>query len=370
MKILVTGASGFVGNFLLPALRGAGHEVRAASRSRVEQRGIDYVSAPELGPDADWSRALNGVDVVIHLAGRAHVPSKNANAETEEVYFRINTEGTRAMAEQAAAVGVKHFVFLSSCHALAAASEVQITEKTQPNPVTAYGRSKLEAERAIREALSNTACAWTILRPPLVYGKGNKANFGLLLKLVKSGIPLPLASVRNCRSFVYVENLVDVIVACLGNPKAFGKTYLPSDGEDVSTPELICKIAKANQSFQFSVPCGRGVVGRELTTEDTENTEVLNDVCKNHQPFSLGATNRESSHRPPATSNSLLATRHSARLFPFPESILKALGRLPGLSSLHKLTASLYVDSEPLREDLGWSPRFTMEEGLVNTLGG
>jgi nucleoside-diphosphate-sugar epimerase len=332
MKILVTGASGFIGNFLLVALRDAGHEVRVASRSRVEQQGIDYVLAPELGPDADWSRALNGVDVVIHLAGRAHVPSKNADAETEELYFRINSEGTRALAEQAAAVGVKHFVFLSSCHAVAAESEVQITEKTQPNPVTAYGRSKLEAECAIRKALSNTACAWTILRPPLVYGKGNKANFGLLLKLVKSGIPLPLASVRNRRSFVYVENLVDVILACLGNPKAFGKTYLPSDGEDVSTPELIRKIAKANQSFQFS-------------------------------EFSGSVSDKNARH-------SLLATRHSARLFPFPESILKALGRFPDLGALRKLTSSLYVDSEPVREDLGWSPRFTIDDGLIKTLGG
>ena len=186
----------------------------------------------------------------------------------------------------------------------------------------------MEAERAIRETLSNTACAWTILRPPLVYGKGNKANFGLLLKLVKSGIPLPLASVRNRRSFIYVENLVDVILACLGNPKAFGKTYLPSDGEDVSTPELIRKIAKANQSFQFSEFSNQGA-GR-----------------------------------------STLGSRRTLRLFLFPESILKALGRLPGLGTLRKLTSSLYVDSEPLREDLGWSPRFTIEEGLVKTLGG
>jgi nucleoside-diphosphate-sugar epimerase len=228
MKILVTGASGFVGNFLLAALRDAGHEVRAASRSRIERWGVDCVLAPELGPDADWGHALLGVDAVVHLAGRAHVPSKNADAETEKIYFRINTEGTRALAEQAAAAGVKQFVFLSSCHAVATESGEILNAETTPRPVSAYGRSKLEAERAAREALLNTACAWTILRPPLVYGRGNKANFGLLLKLVSSGIPLPLGSVRNRRSFIYVENLVDVIVACLGNSKAFGKTYLPS----------------------------------------------------------------------------------------------------------------------------------------------
>jgi nucleoside-diphosphate-sugar epimerase len=136
-----------------------------------------------------------------------------------------------------------------------------------------------------------------------------------------------------------VENLVGVIVACLGNPKAFGKTYLPSDGEDVSTPELICKIAKANESFQFSV-------------------------------FSGSAPNGKHSHPLPATSNSLLATPCKVRLFPFPESILKALGRLPGLGALRKLTSSLYVDSEPLREDLGWSPRFTIDDGLIKTLVG
>jgi nucleoside-diphosphate-sugar epimerase len=204
----------------------------------------------------------------------------------------------------------------------------------------------------------------------LVYGKSNKANFGLLLKLVSSGIPLPLGSVRNRRSFIYVENLVDVIVACLGNSKAFGKTYLPIDGEDVSTPELIRKIAKSNKSFQFSAPRRLGAVGRELTTEDTENTEVLHHVYNNHETCCLGYANRENSHSLPATSNSLLATRCKARLFPFPESILKALGRLPGLGALRKLTSSLYVDSEPLREDLGWSPRFTIDYGLIKTLGG
>ena len=137
-----------------------------------------------------------------------------------------------------------------------------------------------------------------------------------------------LTALWDRRSFIHVENLVDVIVACLGNPKAFGKTYLPSDGEDVSTPELIRKIAKANQSFQCS-------------------------------EFSKQCAGR-----------STLGSRRTLRLFPFPESILKATGRFPGLGALRKLTSSLYVDSEPLRKDLGWSPRFTMEEGLVKTLGG
>lgn len=135
-----------------------------------------------------------------------------------------------------------------------------------------------------------------------------------------------LTALWDRRSFIHVENLVDVIVACLGNPKAFGKTYLPSDGEDVSTPELIRKIAKANQSFQCS-------------------------------EFSKQCAGR-----------STLGSRRTLRLFP--ESILKALGRFPGLGALRKLTSSLYVDSEPLRKDLGWSPRFTMEEGLVKTLVG
>jgi nucleoside-diphosphate-sugar epimerase len=274
------------------------------------------------------------------------------------------------LAKQAAAAGVKHFVFLSSCHAVAAESREILSAETTPRPVSAYGRSKLEAERAAREALSNTACAWTILRPPLVYGRGNKSNFGLLLKLVKSGIPLPLASVRNQRSFIYVENVVDVILACLCNSKAFGKTYLPSDGEDVSTPELIRKIAKANQSFQCSAPRRLGAVGRELTTEDTENTEVFHRVYNDHETCCLGVANRESSHSLPATSNASPATPRKAQLFLFPESILKALAHLPGLGALRKLTSSLYVDSKPLREDLGWSPRFTIDEGLLKTLVG
>jgi nucleoside-diphosphate-sugar epimerase len=330
MKVLVTGASGFVGRSLTEALRDYGHEVTASSRSRVEQPGIFYVRSPELGPEADWSDALGGIDAVVHLAGLAHIPSGKSDPETEINYLRVNAEGSRRLAEQCASLGVKHFVFLSSCHAVAAESDQVLTDRTNPHPATAYGRSKLAAEEAIKSVLADSDCAWTILRPPLVYGPGNKANFGLVVKLVQTGIPLPLASVHNRRSFIYVENLVDLIVTCLGNPKGFGKTYFPSDGEDVSTPELIRAVSRANQSVQCSV----------------RSDSVPSEATRHPSP----------------------ATRHSVRLFPFPESLLKAMGRLPGLGALRKLTSSLYVDSEPIRRDLGWSPPFSMKEGLRCTL--
>lgn len=331
MRVLVTGASGFVGKCLLGALRDRGHEVIAVSRSRVEQPGIFYVRSPELDPDADWSAILADIDAVVHLAGLAHITSDTSDAETEKNYLRINAEGSQKFAEQCAASGVKHFVFLSSCHAVAAESDVVLTDRTNPRAVSAYGRSKLAAEDSIKTVLAGSDCAWTILRPPLVYGPGNKANFGLLVKLVQTGIPLPLSSVRNRRSFIYVENLPDLIATCLGNPRAFGKTFYPSDGEDVSTPELIRAIARASASVE----------------EDRRGK-----ICYGQ-----------------ATGRSLPVTRyHSPRLFPFPESALKALGRSPGLGALRKLTSSLYVDSEPIRRELGWTPPFTMKEGLRRTL--
>ena len=331
MKVLVTGASGFMGGSLTEALRDYRHEVTASSRSWVEQPGIFYVRSPELGPEADWSDALADIDAVVHLAGLAHVTSERSDAKTDKKYLRINAEGSRKLAEQCAASGVKHFVFLSSCHAVAAESDQVLTDRTNPHPATAYGRSKLAAEEAIKSVVADSDCAWTIIRPPLVYGPGNKANFGLLVKLVKSGVPLPLASVRNRRSFIYVENLIDMIATCLGNPKAFGKTFYPSDGEDVSTPELIRAIARASASVEED---GRWKIGDgSLTRNPSPNT------------------------------------RHSPRLFPFPENILKAAGRLPGLSALRKLTSSLSVDSEPVRRDLSWTPPFSVEEGLRRTLG-
>lgn len=342
MKAFVTDAAGFIGGSLCGKLHGVGHKATACSRSRVEQPGIFYIRSPELGPDADWSAVLADIDVVVHLAGLAHVTAEKSDPETEKNYLRINAEGSRKLAKQCATSGVKHFVFLSSCHAVAAASEEVLTDRANPRPVSAYGRSKLAAEDAIKRVLANSKCAWTILRPPLVYGPGNKANFGLLVKLVQTGLPLPLASVRNRRSFIYVENLVDLITACLGNSKGFGKSFLPSDGEDVSTPELVRAIAHASASVEED---GRGKIGDASSTRHT--------FGRRGDLSSLRSGSR---------------ARHSARLFHFPPSLLNAAGRLPGLGALRKLTSSLYVDSEPIRRDLGWTPPFTMDEGLRRTL--
>lgn len=331
MRVVVTGASGFIGSHLLPFLSGIGDfEVIATSRKHGGCSGaLEWRHAPELGADADWSSILRQAHAVVHLAGCARI-GKATEAE-EKLHQRINTEGTKRLARQAAQCEVRRFVFLSSCHAVAAESDAVITAESMPHPSSAYGRSKLGAEQAVRQELAGSGCTYTILRPPAVYGSGNTANITALRKAVERGLPLPLASVRNRRSFLYVGNLVDAISKCLLSPQAAGKIFLPSDGRDVSTPEFIRAIARAALGTEL----GAGNGEREPGTEDGQ----------------------------PA-GNTLPATRHSPLLFPFPESVLKAVARLPGMGALRQLTSSLYVDSEPLRRDLGWLPPFTMEQAL------
>jgi len=329
LKVLVTGASGFIGSQLLPLLNSRGHEVVAASRLTISDPGITWRQAPELGSGSDWSRALQGAEAVVHLAGRAQI-GLESEAE-EDLCHRINAEGTARLARQAAECGVQHFLFLSSVHAVAAESNVMIAGSTSPHPVSAYGRSKLAAEEALLAELASSMCRYTVLRPPAVYGPSQASFFCQLVKMVSAGIPLPLASVRNRRSFLYVGNLIDAIAACLGNPSAFQKVFLPSDREDVSTPDLIRAIARANDEVERearSVEHGTGGGGI--------------------------ASERES--------------RRSARVFHFPRRLLKGAGQLPGLGALRKLSSSLYVDSEPLHRALGWTPPYSMHEALVETL--
>lgn len=330
MKVLVTGASGFIGAAICLKLIQAGHEVVASSRVRLERPGTLTVIAPDLKGDTNWDHALHGIEAVVHLAAQSRVDVSLTTSDLEAEYLQINAEGTRSLARQSLHAGVKHFLFMSSVHAVAAQSEEIVTAETVPNPVSAYGRSKWAAEKAVREELGTSDCAWTILRPPAVYGPGKRTHFDALLRLVKAGIPLPLASICNRRSFIYVENLTDVVLACLFKQKSFAKIFLPSDGEDVSTPELIRKIAKNNQSFPFT---------------------MLSDSGNNKKCFSLRRLGQS-----------------SPRLFPFPERLLNAISRLPALGEIQKLTSSLFVDCETLRRDLGWSPRFSMDEGLWKTI--
>jgi nucleoside-diphosphate-sugar epimerase len=301
MRVLVTGASGFIGGHVLPALVANGHVVFAASRAPGGRANFEWCTAPELGPEANWSDCLRDIEAVVHLAGLAQVGSARVDSAVGRRYQRINVDGTRTLARQAAAAGVKQFIYLSSCHAVAAESDEMLTRDTLPQPVSIYGRSKLAGEEAVRRELAGTGCQWTILRPPAVYGPGNQANLARLARLVQSGLPLPFAGIDNRRSFLGVANLADLVVrCCLGNPRAFEKVYYPADDRDVSTPELIGLLAN-------------------------------------------------SAGRPP-------------RLFALPA---KMRTLLIGFGPLRPLISSLFVDREPLRSELGWVAPFQAQNVLA-----
>lgn len=309
-SILVTGATGFVGQALCKRLANDSFTVRCAVRlsdhlasaqfSRIERFIIE-----DIGPDTDWSKALPGIDTIVHLAARVHVIN-DKDADPPAEFRRINVSGTEHLAREAAKAGVKRFIFLSSIKVNGEGKNTPYSEAQSVHPSDPYGISKWEAEQALRRIETETGMKVIIIRPPLVYGPGVKANFLNLIKLVNSGIPLPLASVSNKRSLIYIENLVDAIVSCIRNPNAAGQTYLVSDGEDVSTPELARRLASA-----------------------------------------LG--------RP-------------ARLFPFPAGLMGIAGKLMGKSELvDRLIGSLLINSSKIHRDLGWKPPCTMELGLKRT---
>ncbi len=309
-RVLITGANGFVGQNLCVALRKAGYAVRGAVRSEVNDD--DRWSHGELffigdiGSGTDWEEALDSIDVVVHLAGRAHILRETAKDPLAE-FLRVNAIGTERLARAAANAHVRRFIFISSIGVNGNVTDSSpFSEEDQPRSHNAYAVSKLEAEQALHRVAQETGLEVVIVRPPLVYGPGVGANFLRLLRLVQKGVPLPFGSINNQRSLVYVGNLVDAIIACLEHPAAAGQTYLVSDGEDVSTPELIRRIAT-----------------------------------------SLG--------RP-------------ARLLPVPPALLRFAGQLTGKSAqVERLLDSLVIDSSKIRRELGWTPPFTMEQGLAET---
>ncbi len=246
--ILLTGASGFVGQAILKSAQQRGLKIRPAYRS------LDYVKlhddailVSELNNATDWSVALKGVDVLIHTAARTHIMSEKVRDPVAE-FRRVNVEGTLNLAQQAAVAGVRRFVFISSIkvNGEATAPGTPFAADDAPDPKDAYGTSKAEAETELREIARKSRMEVTIIRPPLIYGPGVKGNFASLIRWLRLGLPLPLGGLtHNRRSFVGLDNLVDLILVCCYHPNAANQIFLISDGQDLSTTALIKKIGKA-----------------------------------------------------------------------------------------------------------------------------
>ena len=277
MTILLTGASGFVGKAVLQTAQQRSLKIRPVYRSIDSAKGKSgAVLVSGLDGSADWSQALQGVDVVIHTGARAHIIREEALDPLAE-YRRVNVEGTLNLASQSAAVGVRRFVFISSIkvNGEATASGHPFTAEDVPTPVDAYGLSKAEAEAQLKQVALETGMEVTIIRPPLIYGPGVRGNFASLISWISRGLPMPLGGVtHNRRSLVGLDNLVDLILVCADHPKAANQTFLISDGEDLSTAELLSRIGKAlNQPARLLlVPAGAisilaGLLGKKTISQ-------------------------------------------------------------------------------------------------------
>ncbi|MBS4096054.1 MAG: SDR family oxidoreductase [Sulfuricella sp.] len=301
-NVLVSGAGGFVGQALCPLLESSGWTV--CKTSRHPRPGFTGIG--NIGPTTDWRVALEGVTAVAHLAARVHVMHDEA-ADPLVEFRNANRDASANLARQAAQAGVKRFIYLSSIKVNGERTPDHPFRATDPaNPQDAYAVSKWEAEQALHEIAAATGLEVVVLRPPLVYGPGVKANFLRLLNLVERGIPLPLGMVKNRRSLFYVGNLADAIRVCLEHPSAAGKTFLPCDGTPLSSADLVRRIAAA-----------------------------------------LGK---------------------SPRLLPIPPTLLKLAGLLTGKSAeIARLLDSLEIDDSGLQHDLGWRPPYTLEQGLAAT---
>lgn len=308
MRILVTGANGFVGQALCEQALKEGFLVRGSLRKPSDALpNIEKVIIGEINDETKWSAALHNVDVVIHLAARVHVMRESAENPIEE-FRKVNVAGTEHLARSAAACGVKRLVFVSSIgvHGKQTILGRSFSELDNPYPHNDYALSKWEGELALHRVAHETGLEVVIIRPPLVYGADAPGNFAQMLKVLAKNIPLPLASIENRRSLVYIGNFVDVLLKCATHEAAAGQTYLVSDGEDVSTPDLLRQ---------------------------------------------LGA-----------------AMGHPAHLWPCPPVLLKLAGRLVGKSGqIERLLGSLQVDSSKIRRELGWQPPYTLQQGLQAT---
>ena len=311
--LMVTGASGFVGSALLDCL--AQHSlfnVRAAGRCPQLSccSSHEYVQVGDLNSATDWTTALDGVDTVVHVAARVHVMRDTASDPFAQ-FHQVNVEGSLNLARQAVLAGVKRFVFISSVkvNGEATTQDMPYAADDHPRALDPYGVSKMEAERQLRQLATESESELVIIRSPLVYGAGVKGNFKKLMRWLDKGIPLPLGAIHNKRSLVALDNLVDLIVTCIDHPAAANQIFMAGDGEDISTTQLLQRMAKA--------------LGR------------------------------------------------SARLIPVPVSILKCAATLLGKQDVaQRLCSSLQVDISKTRDILGWTPPVTVDMGLKRAADG
>jgi len=303
MRVLLTGATGFVGGALLRYLSAAGTCVVAAVRSSGAMRSSERVfEVGDISADTQWASALECITVVVHTAARAHM-SQEVSSDPLAEYRGVNVEGTLNLARQAAAAGVQRFVFISSIGVNGNINVRPFTALDAPHPVDPYAQSKWEAEQGLWRIQQETGMEVVIIRPPLVYGPEAPGNFGSLVRWIGKGIPLPLGAIHNRRSLVGIDNLVDLIVRCIDHPAAANQVFLAGDGCDLSTTELLRLVGDA--------------MGRP------------------------------------------------ARLIPVPAGVLKLCAALFGRKAMaQRLLGSLQVDISQTCETLDWQPPFTVEEGL------
>jgi nucleoside-diphosphate-sugar epimerase len=311
MRILITGASGFVGHSLCSEAVARVFAVRGVTRASCNLlKNVEGVVVTCMDGSTVWRYALSGCDAVIHLAARVHV-MQEITADPLAEFRRVNVHGTLNLARQAAAAGVRRFVFVSSVKVNGESTQLGSPFKADDvsAPLDAYGLSKMEAEQGLRELAAQTGMEVVIIRPPLVYGPGVKANFAAMMRWLQHGVPLPLGAIHNQRSLVALGNLVDLIVLCLTHPAAANQTFLVSDGEDVSTSELLRRMGQA--------------MGRP------------------------------------------------ARLIPVPQSWLRYAAAMVGKPDVaQRLCGSLQVDITKTRQLLGWTPPLSLDEGLKKTAEG
>lgn len=247
MNVLVTGASGFVGRYLCQLLHEAGHVVFPVVRDKSKMlKGIPVAChriIPDMGPSTDWVEALADIDIIINLAARVHVMSDNSENPLDD-FRRVNVDGTLNLARQADRAGVIQFIHISSIKVNGEQTfGSPYRADSVPSPGDAYGVSKLEAEQALFHLAMSSKLAVTVIRPPLVYGRNVKGNLEVLIKALQKGLPLPLAIIRNKRDMVSLYNLCDLIRICIGNEKSYGRVFLVSDGQSISTSELVSYLA-------------------------------------------------------------------------------------------------------------------------------